>query len=63
MKFKIYKASNWDYERDAEINSLEDLKDLKERFMLESDCYPDPPYRIIIDFEERTIKIYDYYIE
>ena len=67
MKFKIHKVSD-DYERDVEINSLEDLQNLEERFIQTSKgyFYSDafaPPYDIIIDFEEREILVYDYYIE
>ena len=65
MKFKIYKTHDWNYERNAEINSLEDLQSLEERFTqpskeaLNSDAFA-PPYDIIIDFEGREIIVYDY---
>ena len=67
MKFKIHKVSD-DCERYVEINSLEDLQNLEERFIQASKGYFYsnafvPPYAIIVDFEEREILVYDYYIE
>ena len=63
MEFKINKASDFDCERNVEINSLEDLQNLKERFIQTSKDAFTPPYDIIIDFEGREITVYDSYIE
>ena len=73
MKFTIRGVYDTEFKKEIEINTLEDLQNLKERlnYNLESfsDKDPDhysiwePPYRIVVDFEEHEIKIYDWYIE
>ena len=61
MVFEIYNADG--YVRSAEINSLEDIQNLPERFKQTNECYWEPPHEVIVGFEEKTIRIYDYYIE
>lgn len=61
MKFKLIYNENSE-SREIEINSLEELKNLKERFIKVEYGWK-PPYEVIIDFEEHWIRIYDYYIE
>lgn len=73
MKFTIRGVYDTEFRKEVEINTLEDLQNLKERlnYNLESfsDNNPDyhsiwdPPYRIVVDFEEHEIRIYDWYIE
>lgn len=72
MKFTIRCVYDTKFRKEVEINTLEDLQNLKERlnYNLESfsDKNPDhhsiwePPYRIVVDFEEHEIRIYDWYI-
>lgn len=73
MKFTIRGVYDTEFIKEVEINTLEDLQNLKERlnYNLESyfDKNPnhhliwDPPYKIVVDFEEHEIRIYDWYIE
>ena len=66
MKFTVRGVYDTEFRKEVEINTLEDLQNLKERlnYNLESfsDKDPnhhsiwDPPYRIIVDFEEHEIK-------
>jgi hypothetical protein len=62
MKFKLI----WDYrdkEREIEVNSLEELRDLPERFAKTASWNWEPPYDLVVDFEEMTITVYDNYLE
>lgn len=73
MKFTVRGVYDTEFRKEVEITTLEDLQNLKERlnYNLESfsDKDPDhhsiwePPYRIVVDFEEHEIRIYDWYIE
>lgn len=73
MKFTIRSVYDTEFKKEVKINTLEDLQNLKERFNYNLESYSDknpdhhpiwyPPYRIIIDFEEHEIIIYDWYIE
>ena len=57
--------------KDIEINSLEELKNLPERFKknynyADKEYYDGiwrPPYKLVINFEDMTIIIYDGYLE
>ena len=49
--------------REVEVNSLEELKNLPERFAKHEDWQWEPPYELIIDFENMIIKVYDFYVE
>jgi hypothetical protein len=53
MKFKVTKASDWDYKDEIEINTLEELI----RFTESNGG------TIIFDTDDNEIKIYDGYIE
>ncbi len=56
MKIRVEKASDWDYESEVEINTIEELiqfsKDCDSRLILSGCTYDNP-----------TIIIYDYYVE
>ena len=58
VKFKITKASDWEYGAEVEVNTLDDLKDLA----LIHGCS-----RLIVDFTKFAdvcgITIYDDYVE
>ena len=49
MKFKIRKVSDWNYEKEIEINTLQDLNDLYKKY----DC------ELIVSFDDNYITIYD----
>lgn len=65
MKFRLTKASEWEFEDEVEINSLEDLIALQNKYTNyegANDCaWPNPS--LVIDFNEKDITIYDYYLE
>ena len=73
MKFSLYRASNSEYIGTIEINSLNELKQLNDKYNGKEDWAWTDSHRIVIDFnlseeeEEQgidgTITIYDYYIE
>lgn len=73
MKFTIRSVYDTEFKKEVEINTLEDLENLKERLNYNLESYSDknpdhysiwePPYKVIIDFEEHEIRIYDWYIE
>jgi hypothetical protein len=65
MKFRLIKASDFEFEEEVEINSLEDLIALQNKY---TNCEGASDYSwvnpsLVIDFNEREIIIYDYYIE
>lgn len=65
MKFRLTKASEWEFEEEVEINSLEDLENLQKLY---TNCKRASDYawkkpKLIVDFNEKEITIYDYYIE
>ena len=63
MKFKIKKASDWKFEEEIEINTLEDLITLQNKYTnRESDYIQDNP-SLVVDFNEKEIIIYDNYLE
>lgn len=50
--------------RQIEINSIEDLMNIPERTMsINIDSKFDPPQRLVIDFRDKEIIIYDDYVE
>ena len=54
MTFELYKASDWSFTENIEINTLEDLKKLAKKY----------DSKLIVDFRsEPSIIIYDDYIE
>ena len=53
MKFVVTKSSDWDYNEEVEINTLEEMKD----FQLQAQ------YSLIVNFYAGTIEIYDGYRE
>lgn len=53
MKFTLKKASVYRYSEEITINTLEDLEAIQKR----------AGYELIVNFEERTIWIYDDYME
>ena len=61
MLFEIYNVNG--YVRSVEIKSLEDIQNLPERFKQTNECYWEPPHEVILNFEEKQIRIYDYYVE
>lgn len=73
MKFTVRGVYDTEFKTEVEINTLEDLQNLKERLNYNLESYSDknpdhhsicdPPYKIIVDFEEHEIRIYDWYIE
>lgn len=63
MKFTLMKSSDWSFEETIEINTLEDLKELQDKYKI-----PDNPEiwgnpSLIINFNTHIIEIYDYYRE
>lgn len=63
MEFTLTKSSDCDFEEIVEINTLEDLKELQDKYKI-----PDNPVNwtnpsLIINFNNHTIEIYDYYKE
>ena len=64
MIFKVTKASDWDFEEeDVEINTLDELKQLQEKYAIpEDNTYWKNP-SLIIDFNNKSITVYDYYLE
>lgn len=65
MKFNIKFASDSCYvQREVDIESMEELKNLPERFMSsDSSIGWQPPHSVIVNFEDNEIEIYDYYRE
>lgn len=65
MEFRLLKASDWDFDEKVTINTLEDLKELQEKYQTEKIPFSGNWYNpsIIIDFNTKEIKIYDYYVE
>lgn len=53
MKFVVTKSSDWGYEDEVEINTLEEMKD----FQIQAQ------HSIIVSFYTGTIEIYDGYRE
>ena len=49
MTFTLKKASDWDFRKEIVVNSFEELRNIY-------------PY-LIIDFDNMSITIYDYYVE
>ena len=65
MRFTVEKASDWSNKREVEINSIEDIKNLPERYekpLPWNRCLTSP-YEVIINFERNTIVIYNSYLE
>lgn len=65
MKFRLTKASEWEFEEEVEINSLEDLIALQNKYTNyegANDCAWANP-SLVINFDEGDITIYDYYLE
>ena len=65
MKFRLTKASDWKFEEEIEINTLEDLVALQNKY---TNCGGDSDYvwvnpSLVVDFDEEEITIYDYYLE
>lgn len=63
MEFTLIKSSDWDFEETIEINTLEDLKELQDKYKV-----PDNPGiwenpALIINFNNHIIEIYNYYKE
>lgn len=53
MKFTLRFASDWDYEKEIIIHSLEDLEALQTRY----------GYALVVNFVSKEIMVYDDYIE
>ena len=62
MKFSLRKASDWDFEEEIEVTTVEDLKKLDEEYGEHGLILRFDP-RTVEDFEYPTIKIYDDYVE
>lgn len=63
MEFTLMKSSDWDFEETVEINTLEDLKGLQDKYKIpdNTENWENPP--LIINFNSHIIEIYDYYRE
>ena len=57
MKIKVYKASNWNYEKEVEINTLEEL------IKFRKECGNDIIIQEEFNSNKLAIMIYDDYIE
>jgi len=57
------KSSDLDFTETVEINTLEDLKELQDKYKIPDNIgnWENPP--LIINFNNNTIEIYDYYKE
>lgn len=53
MVFTLFKSSSWSFEDKIEINSLDDLKDLQDKYH----------HKLIIDLNANVIEVYDDYRE
>jgi hypothetical protein len=53
MKFKLTKASDWNYESEVEINTLEELVNFTK----------ENGNRVVLDTDDSEITIYDNYLE
>lgn len=53
MVFTLFKSSSWSFEDKVEINSLDDLKDLQDKYH----------HKLIIDLYAKVIEVYDDYRE
>ena len=65
MKFIITRSSEWGFEEERDINSLEDLKNLQKEFKekcANSQWSWDDP-KLIVDFDKSETEIYDGYRE
>lgn len=64
MIFKVTKSSDWSFEEEeVEINTLDELKQLQEKYAIpEDNIYWKNP-SLIIDFNDKSITVYDYYLE
>jgi hypothetical protein len=64
MTFKVNSSTDIFTYKDVEINTLEDLKQFQENLPICDFCGLDGRKpELIVDFQEMTILIYDYYIE
>ncbi len=65
MKFRLIKASDCEFEEEVEINSLEDLESIQDLYTNceETNDWAWKEPKLVVDFNEREIIIYDYYIE
>ena len=54
MEFKLYSAHSGNLKENVIVNTMEELQALSKRFF---------NVEVIVDFEEKTIWIYDDYIE
>lgn len=69
MKFKLHKSSDWEYEKEVEVNTLDDLKKLQEDCDKElKEAHKGKTHRwekceLIVDFCNMEIELYDYYRE
>lgn len=65
MKFTISKSSDMfgDYDYDVEINTLEDLEKLQKDNAVPTEKYDWKNPSLIIDFNSKTIEIYNTYRE
>lgn len=69
MQFKLEKASDWEFEEQVEISSLEELEELQKRFTEPLDPtnttyrrgFDIPP--LVVDFYRKEITVYDDYLE
>ena len=53
MKFLLMKASNYEFRREIAVNSLEELREIAEKYR----------HGLVIDFRRNMIIIYDDYLE
>lgn len=53
MTMKLRKASDWCFDGTVEVNTLEDLRKLSEKYGAE----------LIVNFEDNAVTIYDDYVE
>lgn len=63
MKFTLMKSSDWDFEETVEINTLEDLKELQDKYKIPDNTETWKNPSLIINFNTHIIEIYDYYRE
>lgn len=62
MEFTLRQASDWEFKKKVDVRWIEDLIPFTN--VDGSDiCGFKAPYELIINFEEKTITIYDTYVE
>ena len=68
MKFKLTKASDWEFEEQVEVSSLQELEALQNKFERPRDPSNSSIWgwerpSLVVYFFKMVITVYDYYME